>query len=308
MPALAAVLVLSGIASCGEGPDVSRVVVTVNGKPITYGELLDELQSKHGPIALLDLIDEAVIRAEAQRREITISPQQREVGLGRAAARVGSLADLRLKLERSGIPMEAYERKIETDLMLDRIIAQQVEVGAEEISAYYEANRDDFRRGPRVRARMIMLFGDRSNAEAVRDALSDPEADFAGLAKSLSEDEATRDAGGDMGYFERGDYAPEISEAAFNLKPGEISDIIKAPDGWVMLKVEETVAAGPLSLDEVQDQIRHRLARQKQEELRSTWLVDARKRARLRITNRDLREAVRARMETPVLPPLPGEL
>lgn len=308
MPALAAALVLAGIASCGDGQDGSRVIVTVNGKPITYGELLDELQRKHGPIALLDLVDEAVIRAEAQRREIGVSPQELEVGLGRAAARVGSLADLRLKLERAGIPMESYERKIETDLMLDKIIAQQVEVGADEISAYYEANKDEFRRGPRVRARMIMLFGDRSNAEAVREALGDPEADFAGLAKSLSEDEATRDAGGDMGYFEKGDYAPEIAEVAFSLKPGEISDIIKAPDGWVILKVEDTAPAGPLSLEEVGEQIRHRLAREKQGELRGTWLLEARKQARLRVTNRDLREAVRARMETPRLPPLPGEL
>lgn len=308
MPALAAALVLSGIASCGESPDASRVLATVNGTPITYGDLLDELERKHGPIALMDLIDEAVIRAEAQRRGITISPREREIGLERAAARVGSLADLRAKLERAGIPMEAYLRKIETDLMLDRITAEEVEVGDDEISAYYEANMDEFVRGPRVRARMIMLFGDRSNAEAVREALGDPEADFAGLARSLSEDEATRDAGGDMGYFERGDYAAEISDVAFSLQPGEISDIIRAPDGWVILKVEDTKPAGPLSLADVSDQIRRRLARHKQEELRSTWLIDARQRARLRITNRDLREAVRARMDTPRLPPLPGEL
>lgn len=296
-----------GMASCGDDTDAGRVVASVNGEEITYGELLRELESRQGPIALMDLIDEAIIRQEAAKLGIALSEEDKRLGLERAAARVGSMADLKARLRETSIPLEAYQRNVETELLHDRIARAQVTVTDDEISRYYEANKKEFERGPRARARM-MLFTDRGSAEAVAEVLKDPEADFAGLARSLSEDAATGPEGGDMGYFERDDYAPAISDAAFELEPGKLSGIIEVPDGWVILQVMDRKPAGPLALDEVKDQIRQRLMQDKQESVRGQWLVEARKDTKVRIRNRDLRKEFESRIEVLKSPPMPGQL
>lgn len=296
-----------GIGSCGDVPNAGRVVATVNGKPITYGEFVQELQRSRGASALLDLLDENLVLAEAGKRKLTLSQQEKDGGLERAAARVGSMRDLEMQLQRRGIPMEAYRRQIEVDLLLDKIALQDTKVAEQEMAAYYKAHRDEFKRGARVKGRM-MLFKDKPSAEAVLDALKDPGADFAGLAASLSEDDATKANGGDMGYFERTDYAPAISDAAFKLKPGQMSGLIQGPDGWVLLKVEATKPAGPMTYAEVKEQIHQRLVHDKQQQVRDQWLVAARKQAKLSIADKDLQQAVTAALGTTKPLPMPGQL
>lgn len=297
-----------GISACGDNlPEDNRVVATVNGKKITHGDLIRQLEQSRGPAAVMKLLDQQLIEAEAARRKLTLSDAERDAGLERAAARVGSMKDLKAKLNQLGIPLEAYRQEIATDLLLDKIAQQEVKVSEEEIKQYYGEHQEEFTKGPRTRARM-MMFRDQSSAEAVLTALKEPGADFAGLAQNLSEDDATRSAGGDMGYFEKNDYATAITEAAFALKPGQISGIVKAPDGWVILKAEDHKAAGVMPLEEVRDQILQRLKRDKLQPMRDEWLVQARDKASLRIRDRVLREAVRASLGYVKPAPMPGEL
>lgn len=304
---LALVAVSLGIASCSDVPGAGRVVVTVNSKPITYGDLMRELRARHGPGVLLDLVDEALVRQEARRRNLTLTAQEREAGLARAAARVGSMADLEFKLKQAGIPLEAYRAGIDTDLLLDKIALQEVKVTEAEVAAYYREHLNTFQRGPRVRARM-MFFRDKTSAENILGVLHMPGADFAGLARELSEDEVTKPKGGDMGFFERGDYAGAISDAAFSLKPGEISGVIQSPDGYVILRVEDTRPAGPLTLEEVRRDLYVRLQGEKLQPARSDWLLKARKAAPMEIPDKTLREALKARLSHPKPIPVPGEL
>ncbi len=65
-------------------------------------------------------------------------------------------------------------------------------------------------------------------------------ADFADVAKSESNDISTNEKGGDLGFFKRGQMPPSIEEAAFALKPGEISQPVKTSMGYTVIKVEES--------------------------------------------------------------------
>ena len=301
------ILASLGIASCGDIPEARRVVATVNGKNITRGDLIRELEASHGPVILMDLIDAALVRQEAEKRKLTLSQQEKDAGLERAAARVGSMKDLEAKLKRFGIPLDAYRQDLETNLLLDKISLQDTKVTDAEVAAYYKAHLADFKKGERVRARM-MLFHDKASAQAVLDALKQPGSDFAGLAKGLSEDDATKAGGGDTGFFERRDYAKAISDAAFSLKPGETSGPVQAPDGFVILRAEGRKPAGALGLDEVRQDIRQRLQSDKQQQVRDHWLVNARKAAKLEIPDKKLKAGVESRLETTKPMPMPGEL
>jgi parvulin-like peptidyl-prolyl isomerase len=64
-------------------------------------------------------------------------------------------------------------------------------------------------------------------------------ADFAQMAKQYSEDDATAASGGDMGFIKYGQVVPPITDAAYSLEPGQVSDIITTPYGLEIIKVEE---------------------------------------------------------------------
>jgi peptidyl-prolyl cis-trans isomerase C len=96
--------------------------------------------------------------------------------------------------------------------------------------------------------------------------------DFATLAKAHSTDPGAAQ-GGDLGFFKKGDMLPEFAEAAFALKPGQISDKpVKTQYGWHIIKVEERRAAPPPTYAEVHDELRQQLI---QEDVQKV-LADAR--------------------------------
>ncbi len=78
----------------------------------------------------------------------------------------------------------------------------------------------------------------RLQAEEILSKIKTGEKPFAELAQEYSED-ITALKGGDLGYFSKGQMVPEFEQAAFNLKPGEISDIVKTQFGYHIIKVEE---------------------------------------------------------------------
>ncbi len=292
--------------SCGDSGEEEgqRVLATVNDTPITQRQLVERLRYGPGPKVLLRMIDERLITAEAARRGIRPSSQQLELKLSQAASRFGSEKDLKDILRERGHSLAELKDRLRLDAMLDRIATEQITIEDSQIDQYYRENINQFAYGEQVRARMI-LTEVRQNAEALKEAL-DSGGDFAGLAQQFSTDPATSDQGGDMGYFERDDYAEEISEVAFSLEPGQTSDVFAVPDGFCILSVEDRRPAAVKSLDDVRDQIIARLKYQQRDKMRRQWLIEERKQARMVIADPRLRELVEGLAEvTP--PPNPFE-
>jgi foldase protein PrsA len=75
-------------------------------------------------------------------------------------------------------------------------------------------------------------------AQSILDRLKGGE-DFSAVAKEVSDDEITKEYGGDLGFFGRGEMVPEFEEAAFGLEVGQISDVIKTDYGYHIVKTTD---------------------------------------------------------------------
>jgi len=132
----------------------------------------------------------------------------------------------------------------------------------------YDSQRDRYRTPERVRARHILLKTTEKSAEEVAklqkragDLLKQARggADFAELAKKNSEDTISAAKGGDLEWVTRGQTVPEFEKAAFGLKPGEISDVVKTTYGFHIIKVEAKEVDRVQPFDEVKSEIAREL-------------------------------------------------
>jgi peptidyl-prolyl cis-trans isomerase D len=148
----------------------------------------------------------------------------------------------------------------------------QVQVSADEVETYYEEHKADFFSPETVEARHILIKvakdADEATVEAARAKAADIRAravkgeDFAELAKKFSEG-PSRNQGGYLGTFGRGQMVKPFEEQAFALKDGEISEPFRTDFGWHIVKVEKHHPAETLSLEAAQNKIRGLLTDQK---------------------------------------------
>ena len=126
----------------------------------------------------------------------------------------------------------------------------------------YTLNKDKYRVAEQVQAAHILFDAQKSSpdaalarAKAARDELL-AGADFATLAKKLSDDPAAKKNGGELGWIERGGTNAELTNAAFGLKnAGDISEPVLSSAGYHLIRLEGRRPARLRPFDEVKDQI-----------------------------------------------------
>ena len=139
-----------------------------------------------------------------------------------------------------------------------------------EIAAFYQQNLSQYQTPAQVRASHI-LFKLEGKDEKVVQALAEdvlkkakaPNADFAALAKQYSEDDTNNQNGGDLDYFGRGRMVAEFEQAAFGMKAGEISNLVKTAFGFHIIKVVDNKSDQTRPLAEVRTELEDQLKWQK---------------------------------------------
>jgi peptidyl-prolyl cis-trans isomerase C len=257
--ALMAAALLALMPACGCGHEkapaaAERVLAVVNGEPVTLGQLehrmellnlgFDNVSSDEGEgearlEALSQLIDEAVCLQEAKRLGITVTPAEVESHVSQQYKDFPKGA-LENELSRSGLSMEEFKDEARKKLIIEKLIDSQVysrlDTTDTALKAFFRKHKDEFRRPMQVRARQIVV----ESEQEARDILKEIKAgaDFAETAKkrSLSPDS---EAGGDLGYFSKGDMPPEFEEVVFRMKKGELSGVVHTPYGYHIFLVED---------------------------------------------------------------------
>ena len=165
----------------------------------------------------------------------------------------------------------------------------------EELKALAKAVQRRF--GERARARHILVRVSPTASQADKDAamkkIKEAQAhlkkgeEFADVATKYSEDPGSKDRGGDLGYFSRGDMVPAFDKAAFALDVGQTSDIVTTDFGYHIIQVQEKKAAGKMSLDEIKDDLREYLFQQRGAKRFESYVKDLRSKADIKINSLD---------------------
>lgn len=223
----------------------TTVVATVDGEEIYLSEILLQIQQlpqqyQQAPMEqiyppMLDrVIDSRLIAAAA-----------REAG-------IQDRADVKERVEQaeSGIISEVY--------MTEKV---KETVGEDALRKRYEESiKDSAEQGEEVKARHILVASE-EDAKAIIEELKKG-ADFAELAAEKSTGPSGT-SGGDLGYFTAEAMVPEFSEAAFALKPGEITEApVQTQFGWHVIKVEDRRAVQPPSFEQMQPQLAQEMTRE----------------------------------------------
>ncbi|MGH9430718.1 MAG: peptidylprolyl isomerase [Terriglobia bacterium] len=164
------------------------------------------------------------------------------------------------------------ERKVRYALITPDAVRSSANVTDADLEQYYNAHLSDYRVPERVKvAQILFKTTGKSPAEIAKIASTAQDvlvqikkgANFGDMAKKYSEDPATAAKGGQVGWIGRGQTVKEFEDAAFAMKPGEVSNLIRTSYGFHIIQVEDKQTAHLETYDEVKESIRAQLEKQK---------------------------------------------
>jgi foldase protein PrsA len=197
-------------------------------------------------------------------------------------------------LKTQNLTEDDVKRILRQQLVVEKAVGANVHISDKEIADYIAKNHPTLDTAQQVRARHI-LVADRATADKVEGLLK-AGGSFADLAKKYSTDPSSKDKGGELGFFIRGQMVPSFSAVAFSQKIGVISPPVKSPFGWHIIQVEEKKPAQIANMANSKDKVKEILTQQQDQQQIPQFLAELRRKATITIYDPALKDA---------LPPLP---
>jgi peptidyl-prolyl cis-trans isomerase C len=175
--------------------------------------------------------------------------------------------------------MEAAEKQLLLSFIVRDKIDNGLEVKPEEVRAYFNNNPGQFSEAEQRKLRHI-LVSSKAEAEAVLAELRRG-ADFAELARAQSKD-ATAQAGGELGWVQKGQLVPEFESAAFSIaRKGQVSGVVQTQFGFHIIELEDINVRPKLGFDQVSEQIRQLLVNEKKRAKTAEVLAELKKKVKV---------------------------
>ena len=271
-------------------------LVTVNGKPLTRtmaSNIIQEIASQQGvppqmmqtfvqrggvqlqQQAISQFIDQTLAAEEATRRNYTISEEEVSAVLLRLTSSLPPGMTIEQAVASRGMTMEQLREEVADNevnrKLFEEVTAEATPATDEEVSAFYTGNPQFFQKDASVSASHILIGCD-ENADEAAHATASAEAeavhkqleeggDFAELALAKSTC-PSKEKGGDLGTFGRGQMVPAFEEAAFTQEVGSIGPVVKSNFGYHVIKVTDRTEPTTQPLEEAKEQIAEYLTNQ----------------------------------------------
>lgn len=246
------------------------------------GAAADEEQKKRDKDILRDMIDQQLLVQKAQELGITGDTEViKRLDEIRKSMNLDSMEALQKAAEAQGISYEDFKQNLKNQIVTQQVIRREVgshvNIKPEEVKQFYDEHQKEFTRAETVQLSEILVStqppsadkNDPPLSDAQRVAAAQKKADealaaigkgesFDAVAKKYSEGPSAAQ-GGDLGEFKRGTMARELEDRTFAMKPGDVTDVIRTKQGFVILKVTEHLPAGVPPLKTVEPNIQEAL-------------------------------------------------
>lgn len=278
---------------------------------LTGGNLPPQMAQFYKKQMLQRVVDEYLLDAEVAKKKITINDEQLQKEYDKFVARFPSKEQFEMYFKRSGMSEEELRKDLRKRMSHEQLLAD-ISVSDADIKEFYDKNIERFQEEEQVKARHILFkLPKDADAKSVKAAekkaaeisklASKKGADFGELAKEHSEG-PSGPRGGDLGMFPRKRMVKAFSDAAFELKAGQISKPVRTEFGIHIIKVEEKTESKTKSMDEVKEMIEYNLSSNKVREGMNTLLSELKKTRKTELKEDNIRMNVKAPATPPMIP------
>ncbi|HSN91893.1 MAG TPA: peptidylprolyl isomerase [Anaeromyxobacteraceae bacterium] len=322
MTLLPALLALAALASpASDRRVVGRVAATVNGEVVTLLDVIERAGDAYASARELPagaardrataealrrsldaIVSDKLLESAARQMEIEVTEEQIDAAVADIKHRNGfDDAQLDMALAQQGLDRKQFREQMRKEIralsVMQYKVRNKIRVSDEDVRAYYQSHPGEFAGAEEVRIRHIFLPlpPGASEAEAARvrgeaeRALSRIRAGekFEAVAREVSKGPSA-DEGGDLGWIRRGTIEKALEDAAFRLKEGEVSAVLRAGSGLHVLQAADRRMGGGRSFDAAKDEIRERLSMEQFASFRDQYVAELRRGAAIQIRMAEL--------------------
>ncbi len=296
---------------------VDRVVATVNDEIILHSELMMRVaplafelgkisdlkerarrQSKLSTQVLGEMINEELVTQAAASAKLEVGAKEVEAAIA-DLKRQNKLDDEQLKeaLRMQGYSMSSYRKDVRSQIIrmraVNTLVRPKVSITDDDVRAKYDANARRSAQVSEVHLQHILVAvppnADEAQKKAARDKAADiigrahAGEDFAKLAETYSDDPATKNTGGDLGWIERGTIATEWEVIVFAMNKNETRGPVNGPRGLHVFHVSELKDSKQEEYESVKEKLRNELYRAELDKQTRLWVDELRKKAHFEI-------------------------
>jgi parvulin-like peptidyl-prolyl isomerase len=248
--------------------------------------------------ATRELIVKTLLDSEINKRGIKVSDEDVKNEMKTIIDKVGSKEELNKLLKQRGVSNSEFTEDLKTQIRIKKLInsIEKVSVSDADAEKYYKEHSAEFKHAEQVRASHILISADTlqiirdikaknknisaedlnkkveeilatktAKAESILKQVQANPDKFEQIAKKESDDKASGERGGELGFFSKEAMVPEFSNVAFSMKPNTINEtVVKSPYGYHIIKVTDRIEAGTTPFAKVKDEIKFYLETEKQ--------------------------------------------
>lgn len=248
-----------------------------------------------------ELIVKSLLDQEIAKKGIKATDEDIQNELKTIIDKVGSKEELNKILKQRGVSNAQFTDDLKTQIKIKKLVnsVQKINISDNDAKKYYDTHKSEFVHGEQVRASHILISANtleiiqqlkaknpnidpadmntqveatiasqKAKAEKVLAQVKQNPDDFAKIAQKESDDKASAERGGELGFFPKEAMVPEFANAAFSMKPNTVSEqLVQSPYGFHIIKVTDRMEAGSTPYAKVKDEIKFYLETQKQIEI-----------------------------------------
>jgi len=235
----------------------------------------DKIIAEKDKDVLRDLIDQQLLLDKGKDLGITADTEViKRLDEMRKEMKLESMEDLEKAAVSQGYSFEDFKQNLKNQIITQQVISKEVgsrmNISKEEMQQFYDQHKNQMERPEQIRLSELLVSTEKKAKDVPADdpqqlaaAQAKAEGLLAQIRKGAAFDEVakknsdgpTAAQGGDLGYFKRGALAKELEDKTFAMKPGDVSDVVRTKQGFIILRVAEHQVAGVPPLSEIEPKV-----------------------------------------------------